>query len=141
MPALKNPKHETFVQALFAGKSQRVAYREAFPNAANYKDNTVDARACELAKDSKIVVRLQELQDAAASPLILDRQGRMLILTEIAMNEQLFPKPRMQAIDILNKMTGEYIEKRQIEAIVNTPIEDAANRIKELIAEVKSDGS
>ena len=141
MPALKNPRHEAFAQALFAGKSQRVAYREVYPKSQNWKDSTVDNTAYKLAKTDEITTRLQELKDAAASPLILDRQGRMLILTEIAMNEQLFPKPRMQAIDILNKMTGEYIEKRQIEAIVNTPIEDAANRIKELIAEVKSDGS
>lgn len=141
MPALENSKHEAFVQALYAGKSQRAAYREAFPNADKWKDKTVDNRAYELAKTGEIMGRLKELKDASASPLILDRQGRMLILTGIAMNEQLFPKPRMQAIDILNKMTGEYIEKRQIEAIVNTPIEDAANRIKELIAEVKTDGS
>jgi hypothetical protein len=51
------------------------------------------------------------------------------------------PKARLQAIDLLNKMTGEYIEKRQIEAVVNTPIEDAAARIKALISEVKTDGS
>ena len=141
MPALENSKHEAFVQALYAGKSQRAAYREAFPNADKWKDKTVDNRAYELAKTGEIMGRLKELKDAAASPLILDRQGRMLILTEIAMNEQLFPKPRMQAIDLLNRMTGEYIERKQIEAVVNTPIEDAANRIKELIAEVKSDGS
>ena len=141
MPALENSKHEAFVQALYAGKSQRAAYREAFPNADKWKDKTVDNRAYELAKTGEIMGRLKELKDAAASPLILDRQGRMMILTEIAMNEQLFPKPRMQAIDLLNRMTGEYIERKQIEAVVNTPIEDAANRIKELIAEVKSDGS
>lgn len=54
-------KQEKFVQGLFAGLSQREAYREAFPSSINWKDETVDARACELAKNSKVVVRLEEL--------------------------------------------------------------------------------
>ena len=141
MPALENSKHETFAQALFAGKSQRVAYREAYPTSENWLDKTVDSKACNLAKDGKVLARLQELKDASASPLILDRQGRMVILTEMATNEQLAPKARIQAIDILNKMNSDYLERRQIEAVVNTPIEDAAARIKALISEVKSDGS
>jgi phage terminase small subunit len=141
MAVLDNPRYEAFAKAIYSGKTQSAAYREAFPSSVNWKDKTVANRASELASNGDVLGRIKELKEAAVTPLILDRQGRMLILTEIAMNEQLFPKPRMQAIDLLNKMTGEYIEKRQIEAIVNTPIEDAANRIKELIAEVKTDGS
>lgn len=137
MSALKNTRHEIFAQALFAGKSQRDAYREAFPASEKWKESTLDGNASRLANDSKVLARLQELKDASASPLILDRQGRMIILTEIAMDETLFPKPRMQAIDLLNKMTGEYVEKKQIEAVVNTPIEDASERIKALIDEVR----
>ena len=49
MPALENAKHEAFVQGLFAGKSQRVAYRDAFPNAAKWTDKTVDNVAWKLA--------------------------------------------------------------------------------------------
>lgn len=137
MAALTNAKHEAFAQALFSGKSQRVAYREAFPSADQWKDRTVDNKACELANSDDILGRLEELKNASASDLILDRQGRMIILTQIATNADLFPKPRMQAIHILNQMTGEYIERKQIEAVVSTPIEDASARIRELIAEVK----
>ena len=54
-------KQEKYTQGLFAGLSQREAYREAFPSSINWKDETVDARACELAKNSKVVVRLEEL--------------------------------------------------------------------------------
>lgn len=137
MAELKNQRREKFVQAILAGKSQCDAYREAFPNSANWKDATVYNNAYKLAKTDEILTRLQELRDASASPLILDRQGRMIILTELATNEQLAPKARMQAIDILNKMNADYLERRQVEAIVSTPIEDAASRIKALIAEVK----
>ena len=133
MSALKNAKHEAFVQALFSGKSQRVAYREAFPESQKMADSTVDSKACRLANDDKIGARLQELQDAAASPLILDRQGRMIILTQIALDETLFPKPRMQAIDLLNKMSGDYTQK--IEATINGDLSETAQKIAEILDE------
>ncbi len=59
------PKQEKFVQGLFAGLSQRKAYKEAF-NAENMSDNLIDKEACILAKNSKVSVRLKELQDARA---------------------------------------------------------------------------
>lgn len=141
MAVLDNPRYEAFAKAIYSGKSQSAAYREAFPSSVNWKDKTVANRASELASNGEVLGRIKELKEAAVTPLILDRQGRMLILTDMANNEQLMPKARLQAIDLLNKMTGEYIEKRQIEAVVNTPIEDAAARIKALISEVKTDGS
>ena len=133
MPALKNAKHEAFVQALLSGKSQRVAYREAFPNAENQKDETVDNKACKLANTDEISTRLQELQEASANDIILDRQGRMIILTQIALDEELFPKPRMQAIDLLNKMDGQYVQK--IEATVSGDLSETAKQIAEILDE------
>ena len=53
-------KQEIFVQRLIEGYSQREAYKFAY-EASNMKDTTVDVRACELFKDSKIQVRYQEL--------------------------------------------------------------------------------
>lgn len=55
-------KQEKYAQGLFAGLSQREAYKQSY-DCANMKDNTIDARASELAKDSKITVRLEELQN------------------------------------------------------------------------------
>ena len=55
-------KQEKFVQGLFAGLSQREAYKRAY-NCENMKDETIDKKACELAKQGKIRGRLTELQD------------------------------------------------------------------------------
>lgn len=55
-------KQEKYVQGLFAGLSQREAYRQAF-NCENMKDETIDKRACELAALGKIKGRLKALQD------------------------------------------------------------------------------
>lgn len=56
------PKEEKFVQGLFSGLSQRKAYKQAF-DSENMQDSTIDRKACELAKESKITARLKELQN------------------------------------------------------------------------------
>lgn len=54
---------EKFAQGLFRGLSQRKAYYEAYPNSKKWKENTVDSRACELAKERKITGRIKQLRD------------------------------------------------------------------------------
>jgi phage terminase small subunit len=55
-------KQEKFVQGLFAGLSQREAYKQAY-NCKNMSDSVIDVKACELAKNGKVVVRLKEMKD------------------------------------------------------------------------------
>ena len=133
MAALENAKHEKFVRSLVEGLSQRKAYLAAFPTAKKWKPETVDVKASQLFSDDKIKLRYQELQSATASDAILSRQGRMKILTEIATDKAQLPKPRMQAIDILNKMDGEYVKK--IEATVSTSLSDVASKVDDILNE------
>jgi phage terminase small subunit len=53
-------KQEKYVQGLFAGLSQREAYKQAF-NCKNMSDKTIDENACRLANDSKVIARIDEL--------------------------------------------------------------------------------
>ena len=55
-------KQEKFCQGLFAGLSQREAYKQAF-SAENMKDKTIDERACVLAGLDKIKTRILVLQN------------------------------------------------------------------------------
>lgn len=58
------PKEEQYCKNRAIKKmSQRQAYIDAYPNATKWKANTIDARACELEAESKITVRIKELQD------------------------------------------------------------------------------
>lgn len=58
------PKQEQYCKNRALKKmSQRKAYIDAYPNAKEWTPATVDARACELEAESKILVRIQELQD------------------------------------------------------------------------------
>ena len=65
MQVLENARHEKFVQCLISGMSQRLSYRESFPKAKRWKDNTVDSRASELIKASEVLGRYKELQEEA----------------------------------------------------------------------------
>lgn len=133
MAAIADAKKEKFAQLLTEGLSQRKAYLGAYPSAKRWKPETVDNRACQLAHDSEILDRCEELKNASASDAILSRQGRMKILTEIATDKAQLPKPRMQAIDILNKMDGEYV--RKIEATVSTSLSDVASKVDDILNE------
>lgn len=55
-------KQERFVQELIKGKSQREAYKIAYPTSKKWKDNVVDVKACELLKNGKVKVRYDELR-------------------------------------------------------------------------------
>ncbi len=123
MAELKNAKQEKFVQGLLSGLSQRKAYLAAYPSAKRWKASTVDVKACELAKDDKILVRLNELQAQAASKAVMSATQRKEWLTKLIQDEAEETKDKLKAVDILNKMDGEYTEKVQVSGNVNNPFE------------------
>lgn len=133
MAAIADSKREKFAQLLSEGLSQRQAYLQAYPSSKKWKPETVDNKACLLAHENEILERCEELKNISASDAILSRQGRMKILTEIATDKSQLPKPRMQAIDILNKMDGEYVKK--IEATVSTSLSDVASKVDDILNE------
>ena len=124
MAILKNPRHEKFVQCLIQGMSQRKSYREAFPAALKWKDSTVDVKASQLFSDDKILVRYEELISESKSKAVLSRIDRMVILTKIAEDEQEKPDSRMKAINLLNKMDGEYINKLELTKPIDNSIKE-----------------
>lgn len=132
------PKQEKFVQNLIKGMSQREAYKNSY-DATNMKDETIDTEASLLFNDQKVSNRYKELQNRLVDKAIMSAEERMKLLTEIAkgiMKEKdkvVTPKgtvvdvekesnltTRMKALDILNKMSGEYIQK--VEANVNSDV-------------------
>jgi phage terminase small subunit len=59
-------KQEKYVQGLFAGLSQREAYKQAYP-CKNMSDKTIDEKACILAKNGKVRARLDDLTEELKS--------------------------------------------------------------------------
>ena len=124
-------KQEKYVQNLIKGMSQREAYKNSY-NASKMKDKTIDDKASLLFKKEEIRARYQELIDILnkknTEKAIMSAQDRMEWLTRIIIGEEkeiiliddievsksADLTTKMKALDILNKMSGEYIEKLKI---------------------------
>lgn len=132
-------KQEKFVRNLIEGMTQREAYKNSY-NAENMADKTIDEKACLLFADEKVRTRFKELQDQLAKASIMTAQERLIYLTEIVkdiqgekvmevvngeVKEYTAPasvKNKLSAIDIMNKMQGEYVTK--VEGNVSVKLED-----------------
>lgn len=118
------PKQEKFVQGIIDGMSQADAYRAAY-NCSRMTDKTIWEAASKLMSDSKVSARVSELRDRITSEKIMSAQKRSEWLTELIQNEDADINAKLKAVDILNKMSGEYVQKVQaaVESEVNINVE------------------
>lgn len=116
MPVLKNPRHEAYVQALITGMSQRQAYITAYPHAAKWKEDSVDNKAYNVLKRGEVWARYNELQHELANAAVMTAEYKRNLLKSFADNEDNSITDRLKAIDIDNKMSGEYISKVAVSA-------------------------
>ena len=65
-------RQEKFVQELVKGKSQREAYKIAYPASLKWKENTVDSRASVLMRNEKVSKRYEELKKKIESRTVYD---------------------------------------------------------------------
>lgn len=134
MAKLKDARQEAFAKLFVKGRGIVGAYMEAFPDAAMLKEDVVEEKARELYADKDVMSRIDEMQQGLGSNGVIDPERRMAILSGIAMDEDMHPKQRMAAIDILNKMDNIYVKK--IEAEVSTrDLKDAADAVAAILDE------
>lgn len=121
-------KQEKFAQNIVKGMSQIDAYRDAY-NADGMSDNAVSREASLLMKNPKISQRHKELGEDTRKSTIMTAQERLEYLSKIIQGEEkekiyainngeelTIERPadlntKMKAIDIMNKMQGEYVTK------------------------------
>ena len=143
-------KQEKFIQALVAGKSQRQAYKEAY-NATKMKDETIDTRACELLKNSKVKARYDELLEEHKNKALYTREEMVndLIWIKEKANEDIKdPKKGLRqangtifinAIKELGELNELYPSKKQdikMDAKINNPYADFTyEELKKMIDE------
>lgn len=108
-------KQERFVQNIVKGMTQRQAYKDAY-NAENMKDETIDCEACLLFKDPKITARYQELIKELEKAAVMTALEKRLLLKEMVLDKKNSMSDRLKALDIDNKMSGEYIDNLKIES-------------------------
>ncbi len=131
-----NQRQEKFITNLLNGMSQREAYKDAYN--AKYKDESIDSKASVLFNSEKVQERYKELREKILERDILTAQERMKFLSDVVTGKEkeetyyyddgekvIYERPadinsKIKAIDTLNKMTGEYVQKVELD---NTQIE------------------
>lgn len=128
-------KQEKYVQNLIKGMSQRQAYKEAF-DTSKMKDETIDVRACELLKDSKVKVRYNELLKKLEDEAIMSAKERKKWLSDVIKGNvkhisyntngeeyenEAYISDKLKAVDLLNKMDNSYQQNIKIDGTINNP--------------------
>jgi phage terminase small subunit len=103
-------KQEKFVQNIIDGMTQADAYRGSY-DTSRMTDKTVHEKASRLMADDKVRARLEELRGMMMKPTIMSAQERLEWLTNLVNNEEEGTNEKLKAIDIMNKMQGEYVQK------------------------------
>lgn len=78
---------------------------------AGYSENYANANACKLLENVRVAEYIKELSDKLKDERIMTAKDRQVLLSDIARDDENEPNDRIKAVDILNKMTGEYIVK------------------------------
>lgn len=104
-------KQERFAQAVaLEGMTYSDAYRSAY-DTKRMSNKTINEKASVLASEDKITARITELRENLVGKKIMSAQERMEWLTEVVKSEEETTSDKMKAIDIMNKMQGEYTQK------------------------------
>ena len=112
-------KQELFVNKIIEGMSQADAYRAAY-STKKMNDKTIHEAASRLASDSKVSARLAELRGQLTKATIMTAQQRLEWLTRLIDSEEEDTNTKLKAVDIMNKMQGEYTQK--VEANVTNEV-------------------
>jgi phage terminase small subunit len=112
-------KQEKFVQGIIEGKSQADAYRSAY-DTKRMSDNAIYREASLLMSNPKLTQRFAELSAKAEKSKVMSAQERLEWLSERIVDKEVDINAKLKAIDIMNKMQGEYVQK--VEADVKNEV-------------------
>lgn len=107
------PKQEKFVQGILQGMTQAQAYRQAY-EAENMSDDSVYREASRLIRKTAVRQRLEQLQKELVGQSIASVWERLEFLTQVIRGERPV-SDKLKAVDLMNKMTGGYIQKPEPE--------------------------
>lgn len=122
-------KQEKFCLNIANGMTQADAYRNSYNN--NMTDKQIWEEASKLMSNPKVNQRVKELREQTNNAFIMSAIQRKEWLTNLIANDVDANKTdKLKALDILNKMTGEYTTK--LEGNIQLSYED---KLKEMTDE------
>lgn len=99
---------------------------------AGYSEKYANADACKILENPRVSEYIKELTAKAQQDRIITAVERQAILSDIAKsNEELTPD-RIRAIDTLNKMTGEYLNKVEVSGTLKAEQSKLDDLIKQM---------
>lgn len=132
-------KQEEFAQNIVKGMSKIDAYKSAYTT-QKMSNSAISVEASRLLKNPKVSLRIEQLRDKLATPVVMSSQDRLEYLTRLVNEQELETVTvivdgtaqnlkrtadfgaKLKAIDLMNKMTGEYVTK--VEGSMNVKLED-----------------
>ena len=99
---------------------------------AGYSESYANSRAYELLGNVGVSEYIKELTDKSKDESILTAKDRQAILSDIAKDKNKEPSDRIRAIDVLNKMTGEYLNKIEVNGTLETEKSKLDNLIEQM---------
>ena len=113
-------KQEAFAKAIVLDNMSYVdAYKKVY-STKNMSDNAIRVEASNLANSPIISLIRKELAKETDTPKVMNVARRKEKLTELADSDD--PNVAMKAIDLLNKMDGEYVQKIAADVQTETTI-------------------
>lgn len=119
------PKQELFAQTYVTTGNASEAYRTAY-DVKTKNINTINVKACELLKESKISVRVKELQTQQEKKHEISKDKILTRLKEIIFEQELIGVDKLdlnamnKAIDTINKMQGYYAPTKEETVLTET---------------------
>lgn len=102
---------------------------------AGYSESYAEHRTDEMLRNVEIVEYIKELTDKAKDERILTAKDRQVLLSDIANSKEEMTADRIRAVDTLNKMTGEYLNKVE----VSGTLEAEQTKLDDLIKQMSED--
>lgn len=135
MPALKNPKHEAFAQAVALGMPASQAYVECVSIGGKCSEGTAEVTGCRLSKESKVALRIAELRnkvsEAADKKFGLTKDKWLERLERIATSAEEAEdfSAATGALDKIGKAGGWY-EAEKVQLDLSDPLKSMLARIR-----------
>lgn len=102
---------------------------------AGYSAKYINSNVQKLLQNTAITEYIRQLSDKLKDKRIMSAKDRQVLLSDIAKDDRNEPNDRIRAVDTLNKMTGEYLNKVEISGV----LENEQTKLDELVKQLADD--
>lgn len=102
---------------------------------AGYSAKYINSNVQKLLQNTAISEYIKQFSDKLKDERIMSAKDRQVLLSDIAKDDRNEPNDRIRAVDTLNKMTGEYLNKVEISGV----LENEQTKLDELVKQLADD--